>query len=42
MIAKRVSSEVLQRGTASEENLSNSMIGYDRADLEREDRKQGI
>jgi len=31
----------LRRKTASEDNLINSVIGYDRADLKREDKKFG-
>lgn len=32
----------LRRKTASEDNLINSVIGYDRADLKREDKKFGL
>jgi len=31
----------LRRKTANEDNLINSVIGYDRADLKREDKKFG-
>ena len=34
--------KLLRRKTASEDNLINSVIGYDRADLKREDEKFGL
>ena len=38
---ERTPEKRLRRKTASEDNLINSVIGYDRADLKREDKKFG-